>query len=95
MHLIFVWGHWNSPNYGLEWPKFICLAIANEWDLQLYLGRDKLAMFSITVYVNIIVYMYLYTDAHAQVYFSLYDALTGVMERALCHRVLIRYNIHL
>ena len=34
----------------------------------LYLGRDKLAMFTITVYVNIIVYMYLYIDARAQVF---------------------------
>ena len=33
-----------------------------------YLGRDKLAMFTITVYVNIIVYMYLYIDAHVQVF---------------------------
>ena len=34
----------------------------------LYLGRDKLAIFTITVYVNIIVYMYLYIDACAQVF---------------------------
>ena len=34
----------------------------------LYLGRDKLAMFTITVYVNFIVYIYLYIDARAQVF---------------------------
>ena len=34
----------------------------------LYLGRDKLAMFTITVYVKIILYMYLYIDARAQVF---------------------------
>ena len=34
----------------------------------LYLGQDKLAIFTITVYVNIIVYMYLYIDARAQVF---------------------------
>ena len=35
---------------------------------KIYLGRDKLAIFTITVYVNIIVYMYLYIDARAQVF---------------------------
>ena len=36
----------------------------------IYLGRDKLAMFTITVYVNINVYMYIYIyiDARAQVF---------------------------
>ena len=32
------------------------------------LGRDKLAIFTFTIYVNIIVYMYLYIDAHVQVF---------------------------
>ena len=38
------------------------------YKIMLYLGRDKLAIFTITVYVNIIVYMYLYIDARAQVF---------------------------
>ena len=37
----------------------------------LYLGRDKFAIFTITVYVNIIVNMYLYIDARAQVFSAL------------------------
>ena len=41
-------------------------------NLQVYLGRDKLAMFTITVYVNIIVYMYLYIDVRAQVFSAIW-----------------------
>ena len=43
-----------------------------------YLSRDKLAIFTITVYVNIIVYMYLYVHR----YFPLYDALTECNEES-------------
>ena len=32
---------------------------------------------------------------HVHRYFPLYDALTSVMQRALCHRVLVKYKIHL
>ena len=44
-----------------------------------YIARpDKLAMFAITVYVNIIVYMYCTPIwIHIHRYFLLYDALTG------------------
>ena len=40
----------------------------NFYNGPLQLGRDKLAMFTFTVYVNIIVYMYLYIDTRAQVF---------------------------
>ena len=38
------------------------------YKMHLYLGRDKLAILTITVYVNYIVYMYLYIDSRAQVF---------------------------
>ena len=38
----------------------------------LYLGRNKIAIFTITVYVNIIAYMYLYIDARAQVFSAIW-----------------------
>ena len=38
------------------------------FSLYLYFGRDKLAMFTITVHVNVIIYMYLHIDACAQVF---------------------------
>ena len=40
--------------------------------LPVYLSRDKLAIFTITVYVKIIVYMYLYIDACAQVFSAIW-----------------------
>ena len=46
--IFFVWDHQKSPNYGLQWPKFIFLAIVNEWDLQLVaiLGHQNFGLFS-------------------------------------------------
>ena len=70
-----------NPNLKCEKKKFffvgcVCVCVwggggGGEWGELgggLYLGRDKLAIFTITVYVNIIVYMYLYIDACAQVF---------------------------
>ena len=55
------YSHSNKDLPVLHIQKVFCSTI-------LYLSRDKLAIFTITVYVNIIVYMYLYIDARAQVF---------------------------
>ena len=52
--------------FGLMSSVFDQLVFETEIDV--YVGRDKSAMFTITVYVNIIVYMYLHIDACAQVF---------------------------
>ena len=44
---------------------------------------------------EILLFICTYIYMHLPRYYLRYDVLTGVMQRALCHKVLVRYKIHL
>ena len=49
----------------------------------------------LSLFTQILLFICTYIKMHVHRYFPLYDALTGVTQRALCHGVLVRYKIHL